>query len=1458
MPREALFFDGQNVLNADLAEMQAARIADHANDWVYKQTQFGILYGCSIAGSTPNLSVLSAGQALSRTGVWHNVPGGLTLATGAGDVGDYLCLQIADADGTPIAHPVTGALNNTRRTSTGASISLALVAVPAAGTDIKIAQVTAVDGAGNITFGTSRGQPVIDRVTIDNVLDATTYTLTCGGRTPSYTSPGAGTTLALIRDGLIKEINDEDQSSFTRDYVFGVADGDDILLIGKTIGVDVVNSEIDANLTLTSVVASVEPQRDEWQDFIRRGGITDAHLNVNNLGELHRRLSGTGTVSPTNPHGLSITDLGAEAIVTDHQDVHHSNGIWEGSAANVLAATANLAGPDSVDYTNLIALDVVYVNGIGLDSPLASTNVPYTGSVVDPELNTTQFYETFITQDTGTTPILAKRYRLNFTTAPLTAAVAGGVQVWDVSPDFPTGAGTFRYVHAGTSISIQAFGDANPGPAKLLPTVEDTRFTPGDGGLVRLFSETREHWIDLYIRISANNPMVTAAINQTEGFTVVARPAAETFLLVNGANFSGTTNQNIGIGFGASHAPNALIDKRRRGNLGTADISDGAIEDLVDQRVADTVGNGWVDSPFRRNAGGQSITKLGAAPSLNVTHGPLTAYVGGKRWTVPAAIAGAPLAITPSPVLQYARINEIGNLVIDGFSPVTVGIDAHRAEIAVIRTNGVDDILGIWNESGQLGSAIQSSYDSLNNVTDSSTFLARPTLTITDAVNRVFTTTGFNCWVGARQRFIQAQTVNAGHPGGIAAVAGWYFLTIDYQGTMQAKAATAGMWDWSLSNTVEECVFGIAHVTGTTLDILTNSHFANNTFARHAGSVTFGSDVNFCNFTDLQDAINFVGAMGGGEIVVQPGEHALTAAVELRSGVHIRGVSAAAQITGAAGVNVLEHTSAVLALEDVTISDLTIVAQAGQNALEIVPTVNTVDVIKVRDVTFEGAVVFTPAAVNPTNLWLTNCVFDTSLLIQNSTAAWVKDCYFDSCDGAIALSVSNSPRTHIRGNVFEELDNTSGIAVNIDTNSADCHIVGNDFIGDGVAESQPINCVGDRCHIHGNSIFDQVQPSVGTPAGLIIIAAAASSCIISGNIISGITDYTKVIDIEGDNCIDFGNIVNAIATAGTHVIDHQGDEFISALNNIDTSGSSDYAIDGNSGSNGVVAGNLAKLAAVNNIRLGSQQISLGNHVRAATGANIRVPTTRDNCVVMGNVSIDGTSHGISSTSLGTVIAGNAIFNSGADGVLHDDLRTIVAMNCIIDAGAMGVDGSANAIETLVLGNLVYNATDEGIGHGGSLSGFVGNVIHSCGSHGIITSQSEQVMVGNHCFANSGDGIQTGGSRHVVVGNLTNQNTSNGIEIASNSSEKSVIIGNVAMANTAADDISNADNEECVHIGNVCDGLDANNTDTGAVGPPRTYGIALGNYVTAAGGFNVGANLQVGTANTVGGDGTNID
>jgi hypothetical protein len=314
---------------------------------------------------------------------------------------------------------------------------------------------------------------------------------------------------------------------------------------------------------------------------------------------LHRSMIGTGTPSPLNPHGLSMSDIGGditnELIV--HQNLEHANGIARISSTSCLFISVDAGtAPDRLLITALSGSDSYYVKGKRLTS-IASSVLSFS----DLLSNRNELYEIYVDQN----GIVKRSLRANLAGAP----TISGTQIVQLSEETPAGSKTLDFVFPANTLQWDS------GPTVTL--IAD--------GIYRLFSEDQISYIDVYVDFSSipgssqsDTVTISAAISKTEnlmlGFILWTGPAT---------GF---------LGYGNPGGSGVAFDKRLFGTLTDSEMRDDYKLDRLEGMWREATYPGV--SLYRSDTLLLRSFELGTAVGLSQpVHGGI-AYVRGKRQLV--------------------------------------------------------------------------------------------------------------------------------------------------------------------------------------------------------------------------------------------------------------------------------------------------------------------------------------------------------------------------------------------------------------------------------------------------------------------------------------------------------------------------------------------------------------------------------------------------------------------------------------------------------------------------------------------------------------------------------------------------------------------------------------------------------------------------------------------------------
>ena len=282
---------------------------------------------------------------------------------------------------------------------------------------------------------------------------------------------------------------------------------------------------------------------------------------------LHRNKLGTGIVSSTNPHGMSINDLESESLLLldEHQDVLHCNGIWKGSLSTVLSTSVTPSVPFDTLYINApTAGDLFYINGKKLDD-ISNNSIVYNTLP-----NTTHMCEVYVTNEGEVQSLLKASY-------PLLRTVMGTWLV-DMSDSYPAGSYDLSLTVSGGAPFVYRF---------QWDTGTNVFLTEGDDDqVIRLYSRNGVSWIDLFVRCSilgATDAFLPGVVaTYTDSITVFDSVDWSDSLHIANVSYwyDGLALQGC-IGYPPYAGGRVTVDKRSWGTLDKSNMNDSALQDLI-------------------------------------------------------------------------------------------------------------------------------------------------------------------------------------------------------------------------------------------------------------------------------------------------------------------------------------------------------------------------------------------------------------------------------------------------------------------------------------------------------------------------------------------------------------------------------------------------------------------------------------------------------------------------------------------------------------------------------------------------------------------------------------------------------------------------------------------------------------------------------------------------------------
>jgi hypothetical protein len=688
-------------------------------------TTMGVLSGLSVspASGNPNLLFISSGAGYAPNGelvVVTTDQNNISLADSTVDAVNYILAIYTEIYGDPQAHEDLGTtlptsavgsfriavltsaqwsalpisdpnLNNNARdrsvllaivTGTGGALTQANIQTPTPyPTVLYISQPTSISGVriNSVSPGTQTGTGVL------------TYTIASGVRRLQWQAPNdyaGGTPSGNITTDTTLVL-----TSASSNPVYS------IVVSVAQVDLPVDPATITNSITISDIYAQMVP---------RLSGVDSSH----------RHMLGSGIATTTNPHALTLEDIGADinGVLQQHQLTMHANGILDplefGQAKESLRTTiVSASGQD--DVARIAPLDsitdlnnAVYVNGLRLTG-IGEQFVSFD----DVRPNYYELYGIYL-QPNGT---VYKKSRAIFNPPPNTGEVgppptgdifSGNVQIVNISDfshifdsDLSTGimvrdnAGTKEMalvVPVGWHTFWVPLNNTNPstGILRLPYPISATNESPPPRGSYN------------YIEVWINQPWIQVAPAGTVPLYIYARPVQETSYLLSYVLSQGRPVQPSGpatvmLGWGLRGNLSTLrtyhvADKRLFGTLAGNDINEQSIaftkiKDLSSALVVD--GLGYVPysdanlAPFAVNVPGGGPRPFGGiyppADSTN-SHVVYADYAGSASSTLnvlwnaitgrPSALAGMTNGNTFNEYVTFAKsvtMNEVLELTYD-------------------------------------------------------------------------------------------------------------------------------------------------------------------------------------------------------------------------------------------------------------------------------------------------------------------------------------------------------------------------------------------------------------------------------------------------------------------------------------------------------------------------------------------------------------------------------------------------------------------------------------------------------------------------------------------------------------------------------------------------------------------------------------------------------------------------
>lgn len=622
-----MFPEGVEVHEVDLTRTESTKSTAILGRQVDSTTP-GVVSGLAVTvnGGNVNRVDISAGYGYAPNGerVSSASVTGLTVPdTTLGGV-NYILLVYSETYNTPEGHETNGHTYPTASSEASRIVALtssAYLALPTSDPDFSHNDLSRALVLAIVTSSGTGVAPssIVVPPTYNSIVSIGPLTPTTNGLTLQSISQGTltGTGTFKLYPGAPYKISWTPPSGLEGTQVSITADGQYTLpATGSSAVVNVVLASLPGTSTsvtcsVTNLYAPTRAQRNTARD------------------DQHRNMVGTGVVTATNPHGLSVQDLvgNIDSPVIEHQQLQHSNGIWGSAQANTLQLSVDTsAGPNQ--YKQVLIQPVsganfAYVNGRKVTA-CSPTTIGLTG--VD---GTDQELYGFYMDDVGN--ITAHRrvamlhnsvFQASFQVVGCAPGIAAGTKnlAWLDGTD-PTNPYTFRF-------------DGGPYYAQQFIT----------GSVIRMYgSDPVNSWIDVYVNasfFSGGQVTVTEAVTfDAPQDTTVLMPIA--WVTCSGSNYGNF----LGYGFTNPpyHNPNSVIDLRVFGTISDRDLSPGRFE--RDPYVMDAAQQ-YLDDEAAKYA---STALLGAG-----------FYLAGSKPTwpgVPDQSVGLQLTVSASDVTPIVYIN---------------------------------------------------------------------------------------------------------------------------------------------------------------------------------------------------------------------------------------------------------------------------------------------------------------------------------------------------------------------------------------------------------------------------------------------------------------------------------------------------------------------------------------------------------------------------------------------------------------------------------------------------------------------------------------------------------------------------------------------------------------------------------------------------------------------------------
>jgi len=289
---------------------------------------------------------------------------------------------------------------------------------------------------------------------------------------------------------------------------------------------------------------------------------------------LHRNMLGTGVLSPTNPHALSLDDITGESfsLLDEHQNLMHCNGISWISQPNFLSVSIDeTQTPDTYTVVGAVGGDTYYVNGQKLTTVEPTSAV----TITPPTDKSAYLYEVLVTDEGD----MIHEMKAAFPGSPSGhSRNVTGCWIVDMSDNYPSGSATLEVQCTGGAPWTFIWDGGKP------VTVTSVAVPPQ---AIRLYAADGVHWIDLWV-----NPTFSAVAsdeflplaNASDTITIFASLTDGTDEYMHIASlvyYYEPTGPSWVLGYNPLSSSRNSVDKRHWGNTCKRNMADSALQDLI-------------------------------------------------------------------------------------------------------------------------------------------------------------------------------------------------------------------------------------------------------------------------------------------------------------------------------------------------------------------------------------------------------------------------------------------------------------------------------------------------------------------------------------------------------------------------------------------------------------------------------------------------------------------------------------------------------------------------------------------------------------------------------------------------------------------------------------------------------------------------------------------------------------